>query len=66
MNSFLYRIAQVYYSEFNESISDLTFVFPNRRAGLFFQKYVSEIAAKPLFSPEIVTINECFTAATGW
>ena len=66
MNSFLYRIAQVYYSEFNESISDLTFVFPNRRAGLFFQKYISEIAAKPLFSPEIVTINECFTTATHW
>jgi len=66
MNSFLYRIAQVYYSEIKETISDLTFVFPNRRAGLFFQKYISEIAAKPLFSPEIVTINECFAAASQW
>lgn len=66
MNSFLYRIAQVYYSEFRENISTLTFVFPNRRAGLFFQRYISEIAAKPLFSPEIVTINECFAAASYW
>jgi len=66
MNSFLYRIAQVYYSEFSESISDLTFVFPNRRAGLFFQKYISEIAAKPVFSPGIITINECFAAASQW
>jgi len=66
MNSFLYRIAQVYYSEFSESISDLTFVFPNRRAGLFFQKYISEIAARPVFSPGIVTINECFSAASSW
>ncbi|MDD4970938.1 MAG: PD-(D/E)XK nuclease family protein [Paludibacter sp.] len=66
MNSFLYRIAQVYYSEFKETISDLTFVFPNRRAGLFFQRYISEIAAKPVFSPEIVTINECFAAASHW
>ena len=66
MNSFLYRIAQVYYSEFKESISDLTFVFPNRRAGLFFQRYISEIAARPVFSPEIVTINECFAAASHW
>jgi len=66
MNSFLYRIAQVYYSEFKEAISDLTFVFPNRRAGLFFQRYISEIAAKPIFSPEIVTINECFAAASHW
>ena len=66
MNSFLYRIAQVYYSEFSESISDLTFIFPNRRAGLFFQKYISEIAAKPVFSPGIITINECFAAASQW
>jgi len=66
MNSFLYRIAQVYYSEFRETISNLTFVFPNRRAGLFFQRYISEIAAKPIFSPEIVTINECFAAASHW
>jgi len=66
MNSFLYRIAQVYYSEFKEEISNLTFVFPNRRAGLFFQRYISEIAAKPIFSPEIVTINECFAAASHW
>src|ERR1035437_8443486 len=66
MNSFLYRIAQTYYSEFRESISDLTFVFPNRRAGLFFQRYISEIAAKPVFSPGILTINECFAAASQW
>ena len=66
MNSFLYRIAQVYYSEYQETISDLTFVFPNRRAGLFFQRYISEIAARPVFSPEIVTINECFTSASHW
>ena len=66
MNSFLYRIAQIYYSQHKESISDFSFVFPNRRAGLFFQRYLSEIAKKPIFSPEILTINECFTAASGW
>lgn len=66
MNSFLYRIAQTYYSQYKESISDFTFVFPNRRAGLFFQRYLSAIAQKPIFSPEIVTINECFSSASGW
>ncbi|NDP22107.1 MAG: PD-(D/E)XK nuclease family protein [Paludibacter sp.] len=66
MNSFLYRIAQTYYSEYKESISDFTFVFPNRRAGLFFQRYISEIAQKPIFSPEILTINECFSLASSW
>ena len=66
MNSFLHRIAQIYYSEHKESISNFTFIFPNRRAGLFFQRYISEIAAKPIFSPEILTINECFELASTW
>jgi Fe-S-cluster formation regulator IscX/YfhJ len=66
MNSFLYRIAQIYYSQNKATISDYYFVFPNRRAGLFFQKYIAEIAQKPIFSPEILTINECFTLASKW
>ena len=66
MNSFLYRIASTYFSEKRESVSDYTFVFPNRRAGLFFQRYLSEIAQKPLFSPEILTINDCFALASKW
>lgn len=64
MNSFLYRIAQTYYTHQKESISNFTFVFPNRRAGLFFQKYLSQIAEKPIFSPEIITINDCFSMAS--
>ncbi|HZK69601.1 MAG TPA: PD-(D/E)XK nuclease family protein [Paludibacter sp.] len=66
MNSFLYSIAQIYYTEHESAISNFTFVFPNRRAGLFFQRYISEIAQKPIFSPEIVTINECFSFASVW
>ena len=66
MNSFLYRIAQTYFAHQQSQISNFTFVFPNRRAGLFFQRYMAEIAQKPIFSPEIVTINECFTAASKW
>ncbi|MEI6752405.1 MAG: PD-(D/E)XK nuclease family protein [Paludibacter sp.] len=64
MNSFLYRIAQTMYSHYQSDISSLNFVFPNRRAGLFFQRYLSEIAGKPLFSPTILTINECFGMAS--
>jgi len=66
MNSFLYRIAQAYYSQHSESISNFSFVFPNRRAGIFFQRYISEIAQKPVFSPEILTINDCFVSASQW
>jgi len=66
MNSFLYRIAETYYSAQKESISNFSFVFPNRRAGLFFQRYLASIAQKPIFSPEILTINECFAMASQW
>jgi len=64
MNSFLYRVAEAFYTNEREQLSKITFVFPNRRAGLFFRKYLSELTDKPFFSPEILTINECFASAS--
>jgi len=64
MNSYIYRVAKQFYNHFDEEITKFSFVFPNRRAGIFFQKYISDMANKPLFSPEILTIDECFMAAT--
>ena len=58
MTPFLYRIAKTFYAQFGENLYQHTFVFPNRRAGLFFQKYLAEISGKPLFSPQVITINE--------
>lgn len=43
----------------------MAFVFPNRRTGLFFQKYLSEVADTPLFSPTILTINDLFIQLSG-
>lgn len=60
MIPFLYNVAKAYYKYWGAKVSQFTFVFPNRRAGLFFQKYLSEIANKPLFSPEILTITDLF------
>ena len=65
MNSFLYRVAAIYFSHHKHDLNSFTFVFPNRRAGLFFQRYLSEIADVPLFSPEIITIESCFIEASG-
>ncbi|MDD4606477.1 MAG: PD-(D/E)XK nuclease family protein [Dysgonamonadaceae bacterium] len=58
MTPFLYRVAKSFYTLYGDSLHKHTFVFPNRRAGLFFQKYLAEIADKPLFSPQVITINE--------
>lgn len=64
MTPFLYRIAKAFYAEYQQDISEITFVFPNRRAGLFFQKYLSETINSPVFSPEIMTVNELFYSAS--
>ena len=58
MTPFLYRIAQAFYQQYGADISQLAFVFPNRRSGIFFQKYLAEVAGKPLFSPRVTTIND--------
>ena len=65
-NSFLYRIAEIYYKQYGSDISRFSFVFPNRRAGLFFRRYLTSIIDKNIFSPEILSINDCFSAASEW
>lgn len=65
MTPFLYQIASIFYKEYGAEVSKLAFVFPNRRTGLFFQKYLSEVADKPLFSPTILTINDLFVQLSG-
>ncbi|MBP7487048.1 MAG: PD-(D/E)XK nuclease family protein [Parabacteroides sp.] len=65
MKPFLYQVASCFYEEYGTDINKLAFVFPNRRAGLFFQKYLSGIAQKPLFSPAILTISDLFVQLSG-
>lgn len=61
MKPFLYQVAASFYARYGAEITRLAFVFPNRRTGLFFQKYLSEVAQRPIFSPSILTINDLFT-----
>ena len=63
MKPFLQRIAQAFYKEYGADVVERTFVFPNRRAGLFFQRYLSDAIDRPLFSPDVMTINECIQLA---
>ena len=65
MKPFLYQVASLFYEKWEAEVSRLAFVFPNRRTGLFFQKYLSEVADTPLFSPIILTINDLFIQLSG-
>jgi hypothetical protein len=60
MEYFLERIARSLYEEFGNTLNRHCLVFPNRRAGLFFLKYLAARIEKPVWTPSILTINELF------
>lgn len=60
MTPFLKQIAELFYDTYGADLQRMAFVFPNRRAGLFFRKYLSQAAGKPIFSPAILTISGLF------
>ena len=41
------------------------FVFPNRRAGTFFKRWLGRTAGKPVFVPNVLTIDELFSKIAG-
>ena len=66
MTPFLKQVADIYYKE--GDIGRRCFVFPNRRAMVFFRKYLSEAVAStegaaPMFAPEMMTVNDFFYRA---
>jgi len=60
MTYFLEKIASHIYESYGDSLEAQCMVFPNRRAGLYFLKYLSARAGKPIWSPAVKTINELF------
>jgi len=59
MKSFLRQIAEQYYTAYGKEISDFCFVFPNKRAGLFFKKELAAVmdGKTPIFAPSMLSIN---------
>ena len=62
MKSFLEQVAKHYNKQ--ENLHDYAFDFPNKRAGSFFQKALSEIIDKPIFSPSILTLGDLLVKIT--
>lgn len=65
MNSFLAEIAQRLYNRYGDDISSLSILFPSRRARLFFIDALSEIAERPIWQPEWLTIDEVMSEISG-
>ena len=60
MIPFLRQIAERYYAEYGSRMESVAFVFPNRRAGVFFRQALSSVASQPMFAPDILAINDLF------
>ncbi|MGC1391416.1 MAG: PD-(D/E)XK nuclease family protein [Bacteroidales bacterium] len=60
MTYFLEHIAESLQKEFGNTLNRHCLVFPNRRAGLYFLKYLAARIKKPIWAPSILTINELF------
>ena len=60
MEHFLEHIARSLHTEFGNTLNRHCLVFPNRRAGLYFLKYLAAGIEKPVWAPSILTMNELF------
>lgn len=58
MNNFLYKACQDIYLRHKDIFKDTIVVFPNKRAGVFFKKHLSNIAKETIWIPQITTLNE--------
>ena len=63
MEPFLKIVAEDLYRKYGaqgSGLADITVVFPNRRARLFFDDFLSACSAQPVWSPQYTTIEELF------
>lgn len=58
--SFLESVAQDIINRFGTELADVAVVFPNKRASLFLNKHLAQIAQKPIWSPAYITISDLF------
>jgi hypothetical protein len=57
MKTFLEEVAEKVHKEF-PVLEEVTLVFPNRRASLYFRKHLGMLLSKPAFSPQLLTIED--------
>lgn len=58
MKSFIEEVAKYYCEILGKDIQNTTFVFPSKRASLFFRHYISQLYTEPIFSPNLITLND--------
>ncbi len=62
MNKFLEQVASYINQQHGSSLNRIAMVFPSRRAGIYFLKYLSALHETPSWSPVILTLSDVFSA----
>ena len=60
METFLKQVATDLYNRTNGHLARTAVVFPNKRAGLFFNEYLAQQSDTPVWSPAYISISEFF------
>lgn len=66
MESFLKLVAADLYKHTERNLAHTAVVFPNKRAGLFFNEYLAQESDSPIWSPAYVSISELFRSLSPW
>lgn len=66
MESFLKLVAADLYKHTEGNLAHTAVVFPNKRAGLFFNEYLAQESESPIWSPAYVSISELFRSLSPW
>lgn len=66
MDAFLKSVAQYLHRNYKSEIQDLCLLFPNRRASVFFNRYLSGLIDKPIWLPHIRTITDIMKEFSGY
>lgn len=65
MQTFLQLIAEDLYTKLGNDLSRVAIVFPNKRAGLFFNEHLAAQSDRPIWSPAILSISDLFRQLSG-
>lgn len=60
MKAFLKIVAKDILEKYGTDMSDIAVVFPNKRASLFLNNYLAQLAHKPIWTPTYITISDLF------
>ena len=64
MKAFLKIVAKDMLEKYGTDMSDIAVVFPNKRASLFLNSYLAQLARNPIWTPTYITISDLFRRHT--